>query len=196
MTGKGLSEEGAGGGRRHCLGPFPVVALELRKKHPGGGDSTSDGVWGARGRGTVGAWRPQGSVRAPAHRWWAGAASTRFLPSSAHGPPIGCSQNGEKDADQSRERSGHDFPRLAGSRFIFPLPRVDRECHLLWLWAPRGDHAQLLSWWSSRSGRGDAQETRNEESEGDSVGDRRHGSRCSQGCGGFRGDSIPAFSGF
>lgn len=161
MTGKGHGEEGgAGGGRRHCLGPCP------------GGDSTSDGVWGARGRGPVGVRRRQGGVRAPVHRWWAGAASTHFLPSSAHGPPIGCSQKGEKDADQSRGRSGHDFASLAGSPFIFPLPRVDRECHLLWLWAPRGDHAQLLPWWSSRSGGGDARETRNEESAGDSAGDR------------------------
>lgn len=62
---------------------------------------------------------------------------------------------------------------LAGSPFIFPSPRVDRECHLLWLWAPRGDHAKLLPWWNSCSGGGDAWETRNEESVGDSVGDTR-----------------------
>lgn len=85
---------------------------------------------------------------------------------------VGCSQNGEKDAARSRGRSGHDFAELAGSPFIFPSPRVDRECHLLWLWAPRGDHAKLLPWWNSCSGGGDAQETRNEESAGDSVGDR------------------------
>ena len=122
--------------------------------------------------GLFGAGQCQGRVKARVHRWWAGAASTHFLPGCAHGPPVGCSQNGEKDAAQSRGRSGHDFAELAGSPFIFPLPRVDRECHLLWLWAPRGDHAKLLPGWNSHLGGGDARETRNEESAGDSVGDR------------------------
>lgn len=139
-TSKGQGEVGAGGQRRDCLGSGPAEETSQ------GGDSTPEGVESSAGEGRF---VRGGAVSGHRRLLWAGATSPGFPPSSA--------QEREGCAPEPRE-AGHGFARLAGS-FIFPLPRADRECHLLWLWAPSGDHVKSLSWWSSLSSWGDAQET-------------------------------------